>query len=808
MAVDAIKAGAMDYIVKSREAFIVMPVVVDRALHEWKLLLERKKAEDALVASETRYRHLFESMLEGFALCRMVYVDSAPRDFIYIQVNEAFETLTGLKKVIGKKVSEVIPGIQTSDPELLRIYGEVALTGKPQRFEMYVTSLEKWFSIAAYSPEQGFFVAMFDNITVRKQAELKLAESEQSYRTLADSGRALIWTAGLDKKCDYFNQPWLAFTGRTLEQELGDGWLEGVHPDELQRCLDVYVGAFDRREQFSMDYRLRRHDGEYRWIQNDGSPRYAATGEFIGYIGHCLDITERRRIERSLAEKEIRLRTLVQTIPDLIWLKDVNGVYLTCNTMFERFFGAREAEIVGKTDYDFIDRALADFFHEHDMKAMAAGKPTSNEEWITFADDGRRALLDTTNTPMHDPEGKLIGVLGIARDITGHRTLEEQLRQAQKMESIGTLAGGIAHDFNNILSAIIGYGHITLMKMPQDDPLRLNVEHMLESADRAAALTQSLLTFSRKQVTERKPVELDTILRKVEKFLVRVIGEDVEIRMLLDEKALTLFADVGQLEQVFMNLATNARDAMPQGGSFTIETAVTELDYGFIATHGYGKPGSYAMISATDTGIGMNEETRKKIFEPFFTTKEVGKGTGLGLAMVYGIIKQHEGFINVYSEQGKGTTFRIYLPLIEAAAADEKITAEAAPPAGGTETVLLAEDDPSLRKLTVYILEQAGYTVITANDGEEAVTKFRENKDRIQLLLFDMIMPKKGGKEAFDEIRTTDPAVPVLFASGYSPDMLRQKSLIENGAAVVFKPLSPQKLLEKVREVLDNKKSR
>ena len=437
------------------------------------------------------------------------------------------------------------------------------------------------------------------------------------------------------------------------------------------------------------------------------------------------------------------------------------------------------------------------------MKAMAAGKPTSNEEWITFADDGRRALLDTTKTPMHDPEGRLIGVLGIARDITGHRTLEEQLRQAQKMESIGTLAGGIAHDFNNILSAIIGYGHITLMKMPQDDPLRLNVENMLESADRAAALTQSLLTFSRKQVTERKPVELDTILRKVEKFLVRVIGEDVEIRVLPDEKALTIFADVGQLEQVFMNLATNARDAMPQGGSFTIETTATELDYGFITTHGYGKPGNYAMITATDTGVGMHEETRKKIFEPFFTTKEVGKGTGLGLSMVYGTIKQHEGFINVYSEPGKGTTFRIYLPLIEAAATDEKTAAETAPPAGGTETILLAEDDPSLRKLTVYILEQAGYTLITANDGEEAVAKFKENKERIQLLLFDMIMPKKGGKEAFDEIRTTDPAVPVLFASGYSPDMLRQKSLIENGAAVVFKPLSPQKLLEKVREVLD-----
>ena len=265
---------------------------------------------------------------------------------------------------------------------------------------------------------------------------------------------------------------------------------------------------------------------------------------------------------------------------------------------------------------------MADFFRDHDRKAMAAGKPSSNMEWITFASDGHRALLNTIKTPMYDAEGKLLGVLGIGRDITEYQKLEEQLRHAQKMEAIGTLAGGIAHDFNNILSAIIGYGHVTLMKMPKDDPLRLNIEHMLESADRAAALTQSLLAFSRKQIIDRKPVDLNNILKKVEKFLVRVIGEDVEVRLVLAEGALTIFADAGQLEQVFMNLATNARDAMPNGGSFMIETSTIELDNGFVAAHGYGKPGSYAMISVTDTGMGMNEETRKKIFEPFFTTKE------------------------------------------------------------------------------------------------------------------------------------------------------------------------------------------
>jgi nitrogen-specific signal transduction histidine kinase len=411
--------------------------------------------------------------------------------------------------------------------------------------------------------------------------------------------------------------------------------------------------------------------------------------------------------------------------------------------------------------------------------------------------------MDTVKTPMYDARGSVIGVLGIARDITEHRQLEAQYLQAQKMESIGTLAGGIAHDFNNILSAIIGYGHVALMKMAEDDPQRHNIESMLEGADRAAYLTKSLLLFSRKQITERKPVELNEVVRKVEKFLRRVIGEDIECKTVLSETPLAILADSYQLEQVLMNLATNARDAMRAGGVFTILTEQVNLDEDFTVAHGYGKPGVYALMTLSDAGMGMDENTRKRIFEPFFTTKEVGKGTGLGLAVVYGIIKQHDGFINVYSEPGKGTTFRIYLPLVAPESIEEAKTYEEEAPSRGTETVLLAEDDEDLRKLSRTVLTDHGYTVIEAVDGEEAVKKFMENKDRVQLLLFDLIMPKMNGKEACDEIRRIKPDIKVIFSSGYAPDMLDQKTLLGEGAAMILKPVSPKAILRKVRSVLD-----
>ncbi len=404
--------------------------------------------------------------------------------------------------------------------------------------------------------------------------------------------------------------------------------------------------------------------------------------------------------------------------------------------------------------------------------------------------------------PRLNASGKLIGLIHVVRDVTEHKKLEDQLRHIQKMEAIGTLAGGIAHDFNNVLNVIMGYSDILYRSLDKDNPLRASIDEIIVAAERAAHLTRSLLAFSRKEVIEKRLCNINEIVIGVKKMLTRIIGENIEVSTRLAEREITVMADSGQLEQMLINLATNARDAMPDGGMFIIETEVIELDSEFIQVYGYGTPGRYALISVTDTGIGMDEQTRIKIFEPFFTTKEVGKGTGLGLSIVYGTVKQHGGYINVYSEPGKGTTFKVYLPL-SVTAADESIPATENPIKGGTETILIAEDDKAILKLTGSVLEQFGYRVIPAVDGEDALAKYHDNRGKINLVLLDIMMPKKKGQEVYDEIRKFTPGMKALFFSGYTADVLNKKGMLEKEINFISKPVSVNELLRRVREVLD-----
>ncbi|WP_239026959.1 PocR ligand-binding domain-containing protein [Geomonas oryzisoli] len=382
--------------------------------------------------------------------------------------------------------------------------------------------------------------------------------------------------------------------------------------------------------------------------------------------------------------------------------------------------------------------------------------------------------------------------------------LEEQLRQSQKMEAVGQLAGGVAHDFNNILQVITGYGNMLRMGERLSTKEQEWVDHILSSAERAAHLTKGLLAFSRKQVIHLEPLDLNEVIENFKKFILRVIGEDIHLKTVTYGDRLIVNADVGQLEQVLINLATNARDSMPKGGMLTLETGLQAVEAPFDHELGRAEPGTYAVLTVSDSGSGMDEDTRKRIFEPFYTTKEVGKGTGLGMAIVYGIIKQHSGIINVYSEPGHGTTFRIYLPVKEAGPGEaDAAPVQVEPPVGGNETILLAEDDAEVRRLVVSILSQYGYQVIQAVDGQDVVERFAANRERVDMILMDMIMPKKNGKEAYEEISQLQPGVKVLYSSGYTADFIQNRGVSEEGIELIMKPVQPMELLRKVREMLD-----
>jgi signal transduction histidine kinase/CheY-like chemotaxis protein len=422
--------------------------------------------------------------------------------------------------------------------------------------------------------------------------------------------------------------------------------------------------------------------------------------------------------------------------------------------------------------------------------------------------DGNVLWVHASVTPMTDEKGRFLGSFAMYTDITERKQseqeklrLESQLFQSQKMEAIGTLAGGIAHDFNNILTALMGYGTLLQMGLDNDSPLRTYVDQMLSSSVKAAQLTQSLLAFSRQQPITLKPVKLNNIIKTTEKLLKRLLTEDITLKTNLTIDDTTIMGDATQIDQILFNLATNARDAMPKGGMLAIETKRVRVDREFKDFHGYGEPGMYTLISISDTGIGMDEATKEHIFDPFFTTKDVGKGTGLGLSTVYGIVKQHNGYIIVDSRLNAGTTFHVYLPAVTGAIEEEKPVASELK--GGEETILVAEDSEAVRVLMRTILTKYGYTVIEAIDGEDAIDKFDKHRN-VDLLIVDSVMPKKNGREVYDEITKAHPHVKILFTSGYTRDVVLDKGIEEKEFDFISKPLSPDNLLRKVRAVLDN----
>ena len=521
-------------------------------------------------------------------------------------------------------------------------------------------------------------------------------------------------------------------------------------------------------------------------------------------------LSRRKKAELLLQENEAKFRALIQAIPDLVWLKDKNGVYLACNPRFEAFFGAKETDIIGKTDYDFVDAGMADSFRRHDKIAMVKGMPQRNEEEITFADDGHCEVLETVKNPMFKANGQLAGVLGVGRDITERKKaeaerekLEAQLVQSRKMESVGRLAGGVAHDYNNILSVILGYAELALDKVDLHDPVHAFLEEILIATRRSTDITRQLLAFARKQTISPRVLDLNKSVEGMLKMLRQLIGEDIDLVWHPRTPLWTVNMDPSQLDQIMVNLCINARDAIGGVGKVRMETDQVTFDSVYCADHPEFVHGEFVLLVISDTGKGMDKKILDNLFEPFFTTKEVGQGTGLGMATVYGIVKQNNGFINVYSEPGKGTIFRIYLPRhggkveqIEARVPDEI-------PRGRGETILVVEDDAAILKLTHRILDGLGYHVLMAENPLKAIELVGEHAGRIDLLFTDVVMPEMNGHELSLHLRSLYPDLEVLFMSGYTANVIAHRGVLEQGVCFISKPFSKKDLALKIRNTLD-----
>jgi PAS domain S-box-containing protein len=773
----------------------------------WRDITEHKRADKALMEMNANLQALINAIPD-----LVLFKDVRGK---YVMVNKATEQFTRMTsdKLAGKTIDDILPPdiaclCNASDTEALT-------SASPVHFEEYsVRNGERITLDTVKAPIRNSdgmligLVAVSRDITGRKRMEEKLKESEAQYRTLFEGSPDAIFIADSEEGTILdANQAACRLLARRREEIIGLHQSK-LHPPEMEQ----FSRADFQRHVEEAKLKGITHLMENTVLRSDGkevpveilTQSVAISGKNV-LLGVFRDISERYQMEAALRKSERFIRDILESVDEGFIVIDRDFRIISANKAYLSQVKMAPEEVIGRHCYEIS--------HHSDKPCFEMGEQCSVKHTFDTGDpftalhvhhdrEKNPVYVETKSYPFKDPSGNTVSAIEIVNNTTEKKKLEDQLRHAQKMEAVGQLAGGIAHDFNNILTAITGYGSLMMRKMADDDPSRNFLQQILDSSQRAANLTQGLLAFSRKQVMSPVPVQVNKIIENVEKLLRRLIGEDVELKVALTGSELTVMADVGQIEQVLVNLATNARDAMSEGGSLSIRTEIAALDAEFIRTQEYGHPGAYACISVTDSGTGMDDRTKRRIFEPFFTTKEVGRGTGLGLSIVYGIIKQHNGFITCYSEQSKGTTFKIYLPLIGLDAA--KPTAGIyLPESGGSETILVAEDDAAVRTLVKEVLQQFGYTVIEAVDGEDAVAVFSKNRDRIQLLILDVIMPKKNGKEVFEEIRKDRPDVNVIFSSGYTADILQKKGIPEEEFNFISKPVSPTELLRTVREALD-----
>lgn len=757
---------------------------------------ERKRMEETIRGSEERFRRLIENVpaiaIQGYSL------DGATTYW-----NHASELLYGYtaEEAVGRNLLDlIIPDEMKA--EVGNSIRQMLETDRPIPSSEMSLKRKDGSRVSVFSnhalvhlpgsPQELFCLDI--DLTERKRAEEQLLFSEFS---VEHSGITTMW---LDKE------------GRVVRVNDAACRSLGYDRNEL---LSMTVRDFDPNFQ-SLNKWHRGWEGmkknRYTVIETlhqckDGSIfPVAVVTSFFDYTGEeylvsfAHDITSRKRTEEEILREREKLQILSDHAPFGMALIDDRGRFTYVNTQFSQLFGFDLTEIPdGRTfcrnvypNREYRQTVISTWID--DMKEAKAGEQKLRTFTVT-SKDGTQKFVQFIFSLLASK-----GYLMTCEDITTMRELESQLRQAQKMEAVGTLAGGIAHDFNNILTALMGYASLIKMQMEASSPLQPYVNEVLSASQKAADLTRGLLTFSRQQTVSLIPLDINDAVKSTEKLLRRLLPEDIELSISFSSQDLIILADRSQIDQIVFNLTANARDAMPKGGTLRIETDSAMIDGGFIQVHGFGKPGHYAVITIADTGTGMDESTQEKIFDPFFTTKEVGKGTGLGLATVYGIVKQHNGYITLDSAPDQGATFRIYLPTIQVKIEQEQNDLTSL--SGGKETILIAEDNVEVMGFMRDALRGCGYNILEASDGDQAINLFKNRMDA-DLVILDSVMPKKNGREVYDEIRRMSPNIKVLFTSGYTRDMVLEKGIEEKAFNFIAKPLSLTKLLEKVRQVLD-----
>jgi PAS domain S-box-containing protein len=620
-----------------------------------------------------------------------------------------------------------------------------------------------------------------------------LRASEARYRLLFErSSRAIVMIDPTTRRVLLANPTASRMTGQ-LPAALHRLALKDLHPQlEWRRLEPLYARAF-------VEGALDAHECQVRI--RDGEPRVAVvTGMLTDFDGRDAlmlefrDVTETRRVEEALRLAEARLRSVVAASPIVLFAVDRDGVFTLSEGQGLKRLGLEPGQVVGLSAYE-VYRQQPEIVQS--LKRALEGEERTAVVTVAGLD------FETHYSPLRDADDQVVGVIGVATDVTERHRLEDQLRQAQRMEAIGRLAGGVAHDFNNLLAAMLGHSELMMGRLEAGHPLRRNVEEIQKAASRGAMLTRQLLAFGRKEVLAMKVLDVNAVVVGMEGMLRRLIGEDIELATFPAAIPAAVRADRGQLEQVILNLVVNARDAMPQGGKVTIEVRHAVLDAAYASQHPTVRAGPYVLLSVTDTGRGMDAETLEHVFEPFFTTKERGKGTGLGLATVYGIVEQSDGHVTAYSEPEVGSTFKVYLPPAEVAAIELDDPVPPGPAPGGTETILFVEDEDAVRATAREVLESNGYTVIEARDGIEALEQSERHPGEIQLLVSDVVMPRMGGGELAQKLTAARPGLRVLFISGYPDDALVRHGVVEHGSSLLQKPFALADFVRKVREVLD-----